>query len=183
MHNCVYTFIPADGDIDFAVARALEPYDEEKTVAPYKIYLTAEEIVAMAKHYHLNPNQVSKLASLVPSWSGAIGGQDDRGLYHVSTFNPQGFWDWYEIGGRWDGLLPNNVANAQSLLEQADLAPLLPAKFVDRNGLWREQEKYVPVPWSKGRLITKSDGQWLADFRAALKAAPDSRVICVDLHS
>ena len=27
----------------------------------------------------------------------------------VSTYNPQAFWDWYEIGGRWSGKLTGNI--------------------------------------------------------------------------
>ncbi len=81
----------------------------------------------MAARHNSKPNEFAKLARLMPHWRGQPGGVDNRGLYSVSTFNPQGHWDWYEIGGRWDGILANNVVEPQALLARPDLSAILPA--------------------------------------------------------
>src|SRR5690606_6757529 len=45
----------------------------------------------------------------VIAWHKATWGEDverdDDGLYSWTTYNPQSKWDWYQIGGRWSGLL------------------------------------------------------------------------------
>lgn len=183
MHSSVYVFIPLIGDLEIEVARALSPFDEGKMVTPYKVYLSSREIEAMAARHDSKPNEFTKLARLMPRWRGQPGGVDHRGLYSVSTFNPQCRWDWYEVGGRWDGILANNVVEARALLARPDLSAILPAQFIDRNGLWHEQEQDVANAWSPGEFIARSEQAWLDEFRAALKAAPDSRVACVDIHS
>jgi hypothetical protein len=182
MHSSVYVFIPATGDLESEVATALAPFDEENAVAGYKVYLTPQEIEAMAKHFHVKPDELTNLSRQMERWRSAPGGVDNRGLFAISHTNPHGRWDWYEFGGRWDNVIPNNVVVAQSLLDRADLAAILPASFVDRNGLWHELETYVASGWPTGHFTTKPESEWLGEFRASLKAAPDSRVVCVDIH-
>ena len=183
MHSRVYVFIPAEGDLDSEVAKALEPFDEENTVAAYKVYLTPEEIEAMAERLDLKSTELAKLATRMKRRRGLPGGVDDRGLFFISNANPQGKWDWYEIGGCWHGLLPDNIGAARTMLDQNDFSLSLPAKFIDGHGLWHEQENYVASGSRPGSTVAKSESVWRAEFRAALKAAPDSRIVCVDMHS
>lgn len=40
-------------------------------------------------------------------WQGNPMGLDENGeVYYVSRYNPLSKWDWYSIGGRWQGLIP-----------------------------------------------------------------------------
>ncbi|GAI55280.1 unnamed protein product, partial [marine sediment metagenome] len=47
---------------------------------------------------------------------------DDKGNL-LSTFNRDSFWDWYQVGGRWDGAITdkpqNNSIPVEKLLEKA----------------------------------------------------------------
>ena len=183
MHSSVFVFIPPIGDLDSEVAGALAPFDEENTVAAYKVYLTPEEIDAMADHLDLKSTEFANLATHMEHWQRHPGGVDDRGLYSISTSNPQGQWDWYEIGGIWHDLLPGNLGAARSMLDRNDFSLILPAKFIDRHGLWHEQENYVSRGWRTRLVVAKSEHAWRAEFRAELKATPDSRIVCVDIHS
>ena len=69
----------------------------------YKVYLEEAEIKRMAGHYGLEMNDSPALIGKMPDWRGTEGGLDEIGLFSWATANPQGRWDWYEIGGRWDG--------------------------------------------------------------------------------
>lgn len=87
-----------------AVTRLLAPYDENLSVPPYKVYLHREDLGRMASHSNTSPQDLAKLASHMDDWgAGCEGGADEQGLYQLSTSNPQAKWDWWEIGGRWNG--------------------------------------------------------------------------------
>ena len=115
MHYCVFVLIPKDADIDIEVAKALAPFDDDLKVDPYKVYLDPQEITRMARHYGTKRTRLKVLAAHMEDWRSGPGGIDDRGLFAISTFNPNAKWDWYEIGGRWDGHLPGNVLSAAAL--------------------------------------------------------------------
>ncbi len=121
MHYCVFVLTPKDGDTDIEVAKALAPFDDDLKVDPYKVYLDPREITAMARHYGTRRNDLKTLATHMEDWRGELGGIDERGLFAVSTFNPNAKWDWFERGGRWDGHLPGNELSAAALLKRPDL--------------------------------------------------------------
>jgi len=81
----------------------LAPYNEEKRVAPYKDYMSVEARERMAKHYGIKVEDTEALLSKMKDWCGREGGADEKGMYEVSTYNPESKWDWYQIGGRWAG--------------------------------------------------------------------------------
>jgi hypothetical protein len=62
MHYCTFVIIGPEGDPDTLVAKALEPFDEQLKVAPYRKYLEKYEIVRMAKHYKLDQHNLHALA-------------------------------------------------------------------------------------------------------------------------
>lgn len=181
MHYSVYVFIPPEGDVEEHVAEALRLYSDEHEVAPYKEYLDAGEIAAMAKHYRVRRNDRKALASHMKDWKGSLGGIDRQGLFSIKTFNPKAKWDWYEIGGRWRHF-PNNVIAASALLERKNLKEILPAAMVTPDGWWHEWEAFIVEGWMKWRTERKKDGEWLKELQNALRAYPEHRVICVDIH-
>ncbi len=181
MHFCVYIFIPKEGDIEEAVAKALRLYSDEHEVPPYKEYLDAGEIAAMAKHYGVKRGNRKELTSCMEDLKGSLGGIDKKGLFSIKTFNPKAKWDWYEIGGRW-GHFPNDVIAAATLLEKKNLKEILPAAMMTPDGWWHEWETFIVEGWMKWRTERKKDGQWLREVKAALKIHPETRVVCVDIH-
>jgi hypothetical protein len=183
MHYCVYVFIPKEGDIEVLVAQALAPFDEDRQVPPYKSYLDAGEVKAMAKHYRVKPGDLGALTRHMEDWKGCPGGMEGKRLFAVKTWNPAGKWDWYEIGGRWDARLRNNAVMAKTLLERPDLRDLLPFALVTPDGLWQEREALITQGWMKWRVERKTGGAWRRQVRAALRRFPDRRVVCVDVHS
>jgi hypothetical protein len=60
------------------------------------------------------------------------------GLYKT-TYNPNSKWDWYVIGGRWDGLI--NGKNVVSVKETIDYVKESGSLFgfITPNGIWAEK--------------------------------------------
>lgn len=183
MHFLTYVFIPEKTDIETALAEALWPFSGEFTVKPWKDYLDAGEIAAMARHYKLSPRALKKLASHMVDWKGGSGAIDEKGLHAVVTYNPAAEWDWYEIGGRWNKHLRDNAMIARSLWHSPKLKRLLPHDFVTPDGVWHAKSRFVRTRWPHGSIVEKSDRRWLAEFTLALKTYPRHRVVCVDRHA
>lgn len=105
-----------EGDIAKAeerIAELLAPYDENLEVAPYKHYMSKESVEGALKHYGkkglLSPSGVplpdSELtAEEIKDWDGGDGGKDKKGYFYYTKFNKRAKWDWYSIGGRWQGM-------------------------------------------------------------------------------
>ena len=185
MHFCTFVIIGDTPDAQDAVDTALTPFDEALVVAPYRDYLDASEIEGMAEHYTISASDLQALAAKVEDWRGCKGGVDEHGLYALTTFNPNGRWDWYEIGGRWDRYIPGsrgNVIRVKTLLKRRRLRRCLPYQLVTPDGRWLERED---APWFGP--LTDADRQneqrWFAEIRDALAPYPDHKVVCVDVHS
>ncbi|MCI0457177.1 MAG: hypothetical protein L0Z62_09385 [Gemmataceae bacterium] len=183
MHYLTYVIIGKNTDIEEEVAEALAPFSDERQVKPWKHYLDRGEIARMARCYRVRRTSLRKLAARMEHWSGGKGGVDARGLFALHTFNPRGEWDWYEIGGRWDGFLPDNSASTRAMLKSKRLPKLLPHDFLTPDGRWHAVERWKPTNWPDGKFVRKRPGRWLEEFKAALTAYPDHLVVCVDRHS
>lgn len=113
--------------IELLVREALEPFDENKECEP-RLSMTMEEIqnkfneivnykgvdefyVNLAHKY-----KDSTLEEFCNTFYGKI--LEEDGLY--TTYNPDSKWDWYVIGGRWNGELPikGRVFNEDELEDQ-----------------------------------------------------------------
>lgn len=181
VHYLTYVFIPKDTDITDAVTAAMRPYGDGFEVKPWKRHLDTTEIAAMAKCYRLRRTAVRKLAEQMEDWNGGRGGIDDRGLYAVLSYNRDTKWDWYEIGGRWDGFLSDNRMIASSLRRSPLLKKLLPHDFLTPDGVWHARARIATGAWPP-RVIEKSGRRWLREFAAALETHAGCRVVCVDRH-
>jgi hypothetical protein len=145
MHSCVYVIIGKTGDIETEVARAMQPFDETLQVKPYKLHLSASSVAAMAACYKLPQTDLQALAAKLKDWIGSSGGIDQFGLYALLSHNPDGEFDWYEIGGRYHGWIrgrrqpkphakaPDAAANtlpAAAMLRAKDFVKRLPFAMV-----------------------------------------------------
>lgn len=182
MHYLTYVFVPKHEDMTQAVTEAMRPYGEGFEVTPWKRYLGPRELAAMARCYKLPKGALRKLAACMDDWNGGTGGVDEGGLHAVLTSNPDAKWDWYEIGGRWQGKFKDNAASCRALLRRENLADLLPHDFLTPDSVWHERSRYVPGDFLLGHFIDKSQPAWLREFTRALTRHRDCRVVCVDRH-
>jgi hypothetical protein len=107
----------------------LEKYDEGLQVEPTKIFLDKEEIKRMWGIYFPNsvtPVQNKKLVSKMMPWNGCKGGIERGRLFYWSTYNKDSKWDWYEVGGRWNGffVLKNGQKADQALKKDIDFGAM-----------------------------------------------------------
>lgn len=182
MHFCVYVLVPPEGHVSDLIEEALRLYSEDLEVPPYKVYPDGGEIAAMAKHYKVKRAETTILASHMKDWCGCNGGNDEKGLFNIRTSNPKGKWDWYEIGGRWEGYIRSNVCLAETLLKRPDFKKILPFSLVTPDGWWHDREWVVIEGWMKWRMEERKDGEWLRIVKDALSSYPHFRVVCVDIH-
>lgn len=86
----------------------LAPYDEEIQVAPYRDYADESDMkmyrrVYREEHDGADPPSDEELAAFMAEhWEEKIAA-DEKGIYRLSTYNPNSKWDWYSVGGRWRG--------------------------------------------------------------------------------
>ena len=187
MHYCVFILIPSDNDIDGGVAEALAPFDEANDVAPYRVHLDHHRVRMMAEHYGIDPANLHELVKRMPEWTNCKGGVDRAGLYYLSTCNPDGYWDWYEIGGRWHGYIPGSRRNAIAagkLAASPKLADRLPCYILTPDGEWIEHMRcYVSPDWKDVKIEQMKPEDWLQLVRDTLNRWDDHQVVCVDIHS
>lgn len=170
MHYFVAVIVPGDTeDIKGKVKEMMEPFNENKKVDPYKAYLSERDIARMSEHYETT--NLQELAGYMDDWDGDEGGVDEKGLYRVRTYNPQGKWDYYEIGGRWDGDT-RNLNNRPQTLDEAFNREytlednMLPLKILDHDlrpyavltpdGIWHSKQTWPEFD----RMWEEERGPW-----------------------
>ncbi|MBI1313265.1 hypothetical protein GC176_18390 [bacterium] len=197
MHSCVYVIIGKTGDIETQIAKAMGPFDENLKVIPYKLYLSASTLMAMARHYKIAESDHAALIERMPDWLGDSGGRDRLGLYALCSHNPNGRWDWYEIGGRFNGVISSkrsprpfakhcdlalNTAPASRLLNDRDFASKTPFAIVTSHGEWIERSR-VESNASGWYVREEPLPAWTRRVRAILRTYSNHRIVCVDAHS
>ncbi|GCE09511.1 hypothetical protein KDAU_68400 [Dictyobacter aurantiacus] len=90
--------------IEDTVKRQLEPFGDYWEVAPYKVYLSKDNIRDIIEEHNLSPEKRENIVQV--KWWGHSLAIDEQGIYYMSTYNPQAKWDdWWCIGGRWNGVV------------------------------------------------------------------------------
>ncbi len=96
-HFVVAVFHEEDQSVD----ELLAPYDEEVKYAPYLKFSKQEAVDYVRKNYReMFDKSDYECWNFIASWYIA-----DRKGNLYSTSNPNGKWDYWVIGGRWDKLL------------------------------------------------------------------------------
>ena len=107
----------------------------------------------------------------------------------LSTYNPDSKWDWYSIGGRWDGFLhykdtdPGFEETNEACIHELDMDYLLentPFCFVTEDGEWVEKGE---MGWWCSVSNEKSEETWKQQFVDYVKSLDsDCLVTVVDFH-
>lgn len=83
------------------VSHALAPYDENLDCESTFEAIAMEH---MAQHYEV-PATCEALLPHMQDWVNQDGVVQNGVLGYMTTRNPKAQWDWYQIGGRWPGML------------------------------------------------------------------------------
>lgn len=194
------------------VEKLLAPYDEGTNVAPY-VSFTPESVKAK------NEEKIAKYAAIVEAKDEKynlayverelleLRGQTpeqwyaEELKYHedfnekgepLSTYNPNSKWDWWVIGGRWNGWLhevheeqerlpkddsvANNVATPALCLERNKI----PYSLVTPDGVWHDKGR---MGW--WGISTDEDEKWpqkVKEIYEKYSGKPEHLVVLVDCH-
>lgn len=181
----------------------LHPFDENRAVTPYLESAEWEAALQEARAHYNDPKAQKEIMPdhepLDPAgwddqqyldayygpgyWTATMGAA--KGFEHWSTYNPDSKWDWYEVGGRWAGLLRTrdgrdvNQCTAGELdLDMLAERPLPHAYLLD--GKWHEQGR---MGWFGVVLDQKDEQWWAGEVRAALMGLdPATELTLIDCH-
>lgn len=109
-----YTLLVIGEDVEGQLA----PFDENISVAPYRRYWDSDDIERwegiLSKDDGERPvltpaGEKATLEEIAAVYNERYREDDDEvfvdngGIYEMTSYNPQSRWDWYQIGGRWQG--------------------------------------------------------------------------------
>ncbi len=157
----------------------VEKYCEHNEVEPY--FETIENLEEM-KNYYINKEANNNsgiivdeayLLSAMEDWSGNKGAIIDGVLGCMATYNPDSTWDWFSVGGRWNGMVPNNNCLASEIATH--FTEYLPGVIVTEENGWQSSKDYgwfgMSNPTETPDIVAET-----------LAANPDKRVWVVDFH-
>jgi hypothetical protein len=114
-----------------------------------------------------------------------------------STYNPQSEWDWYRIGGRWDGWISeapemddgeggfNFSRRFESLERNAVVASVasekerIPFAIITPDGKWHEKGN---MGWWGIVMDEKDDKAWETEAKRLYAESSDHIAVCLDAH-
>lgn len=163
---------PIRADIVTRAEEMLERYDETRDVEPRAVEIPLEEIAPFAAEQGVALDDLEALVALVPQWCNREGTIADGHLAYLTTSNPEGYWDWYEHGGRYSGLIPRDLCLVRDLPEGFNCFYLVTP----------DGEIHKPFDHDHG-LIGEGGPQWKKVLGEALSAHPDAFAVVMDLHS
>jgi len=121
--------------------------------------------------------------------------------YYRTTYNPDSKWDWWRIGGRWDGVaqgfiaesgdrgfnfspeherINNNIVCAEILKKRLHHSPEPPAfAILTSDGKWHEKGE---MGWWGMTRNEKDEGNWKEIFVEILDNHPDHWAVGIDCH-
>lgn len=158
----------------------MAPYNEALQVPRYKQRLTAAE-ADLAR-------QASALVSSSGEGADTHGLElDDAGLFRWTELNPQGRWDWWEVGGRWADYFRiragDGVARTATALKREVLGPIPIPHAVVWKGIWHQLQATPPEQPERPH-----DADWVLTLRRHLdelldNLGDDERLTAVDCHT
>lgn len=100
--NITLTMRPWDENLDVKPYRQdYETYDDKTAEEAYKDALAWDAEERCREHFE---GDKEDMKAVLKWYTGLDLEQDEEGWYYMSTANPDGEWDWWQIGGRWSGV-------------------------------------------------------------------------------
>jgi hypothetical protein len=190
-------------DVASFIAGQMDPYYEHSDDEPYVCYSVEQAAADIAStihrleliiqrnepHYDIEKcrESLEQLRRMTPKQKYAeriayLEQFNDKGE-PISTYNPDSKWDWYVIGGRWDGWINGKETSGESVAdntaptEQAIARGKIPHAIITPDGEWHENGQ---MGWW-AILLTENEN-WDSDARAILTTYSGHRLVIVDAH-
>lgn len=133
-HSTVLIVIEDAADEFEAIQRAevaLEPFSEHIEMKPYvNGKVDAEQIKSALDRPDMTDEEAEVILTtesedteeVLEDYYGTRPEFRDGRYMEMSTYNPNSKWDWYSLGGRWDGLLPKHgESQGVNVIQKKDL--------------------------------------------------------------
>jgi hypothetical protein len=192
MHTFASVLVPANTeDILQAVTHILSFSDSNKEVEPHKVYLDNKLLQRWLETYEIPVTDLAGLAERLSSIGETPYEADGGGVFYISTYNYQCCWDYWKIGGRWDGVIQGKSRNTRgrsnygpeheqlqyNMCSVSELpADVLPEVIVTPDGHWHEMKCQSLYP-------TEEEAErWRVILRPLLEQYRDCIAVGVDTH-
>lgn len=158
----------------------MQPYNENIEVEPYIKY-TADEFKKKYEEYSKEyPNEYKSLEDYINCWSNH--GKDlDKNGNIVTTYNPNSLYDWFELGGRWEGYFDDE--NYIKMSEYNELIKKDKFKmcsfFIDEKGDLHRDRNYG---WWCSFTELMDAEVYLKEVECVLERNQDNYLYVVDCH-
>ncbi len=191
-----------------ALSVALSKFDENLEVETY-IKREKEELLKECDEYLLREDaddrlkgmltgttEVDKIAIWCQFWYGSTRVDDNCNL--LSNYNPYSLWDWYDVGGRWDGIFKSYTTadDEFQFVEEfgKNFAPvgwyineLEKGKELRLFGIINSDSEYISNStmgyWGISYDEQLEEDDWHKKYISILKEHPDDYyIIAVDFH-
>lgn len=196
-----YIYVQGAEAIQKYIDDVLEKYDENKEMPRY-IEKSKDDLLDEFEEFKKSENgkkhQFNDVNDYAEKWHGYS--LDENGNV-VSTYNKDALYDWYEIGGRWDGCLTNNcqysdggynydkkhhtldnnMISVKQLLENynKDKSDNLHNVVIDKSGFLQRDRQFG---WF-GTYTEKCDeNKWKQTYEKILEESKDDYVVNLDCH-
>jgi hypothetical protein len=196
-------FAKGESSVESFVAEQMEPYHEHDEAEPYVCYSVEQAAADLAGVIHrleliLSRKEsfydlakcrehLDRLRAMTPAQK-----YRDFIQFHerfnaqgkpISTYNPKSKWDWYVIGGRWDGWINGRETDREAIednratVRQAMERGIIPHAIITPDGEWHERGR---MSW--WAILTTENENWEAQAREILAAYPGHDLVIVDAH-
>ena len=190
----------------------LAPYSEHIETAPRVEGDVSDEEIQRMIYFYKDPknggHEYSTFDELYEkhgnSWNENTWEKRNGRWVKITTYNPDSKWDWYEVGGRWTGLLklkqgvkPIAESNFSSEWSEEEENKVLSENRADiarkgdieniseivcfallKNGKWYERGQ---MGW--GAIVSNENLEWSTKFKKLVAELPDDTLITiVDCH-
>lgn len=180
---------PTEKDIKGAVEELIEPYSKWIRLPAYKEYLRDHEIDQVAWRHNISNNDLEQIASKMKEQDEGVG-LDEKGIYRLTTRNPQGRWDSWRIGGVWDGVIQgkrrrnggvgHNLGLEHELLRyNTCIVSQLPKFFliselITPDGIWHS--------WGEWSKPDTTEFDRMIEVTEITEKYPDHIAVCIQCH-
>ena len=193
----------SESSVENLIAEQMAPYYEHNEAKPYVCYSIEQAADDIASAIHrleliISRNELfydiaqcrenlDRLRSMTPEQK-----YREHIKYHehfnargepISTYNPKSKWDWYVIGGRWDGWIngretdceavPDNQATIEKVMERG----IIPHAIITPDGEWHERGRLGLC----AILLTENEN-WDTQARKTLASYPGYHLVILDAH-
>lgn len=190
-------YLQGNTAIENYISLVLHSYGEDYEVEPYIIHTHDELVQEYDEYKSQDATRYQNLEEFVTNYYGYKLDPDGNA---ISTVNKDAIYDYYTVGGRWDGILTGNIQQScngfnysdkhhtvennsilvANLIQKYHAANEIYHTVFDRNG---NMHKCEDIGWFGASAKVKEQDEWKKEYLQILKDAKNDHVVNLDAHT